>query len=354
MSQVVTRGAYIRFGNCRYRGKRVVQQGEQRSEKTYDPFPKECEVRVFAALPFRRRNEGQLTEHEMAEIGAATVGAILFAWTYRRKVWNHKKPPHPSEIEARRVTEWLERQAVQPAARPRRTIPQAAKPAQPTMPTKPTQSIPPPEVHREEQRGAIVQRPMPDKVREEPPTPSSRVDWNLKGGKEITPQDAQFLRKMQEMEHPRHKGHHIAQHKAVHHQAPVTKGRSPTAQPARKAPKETKALGLLPGQHRTRYETGWNEQHSKESDAVKAAKARLAQVRDAERAGKPGCLERDFEFHFTGSHLMIGERRLFHGLTNKKHILEITAQGQCYIDGTPQNINSGDMEFIKKVLRGCQ
>jgi len=61
-------------------------------------------------------------------------------------------------------------------------------------------------------------------------------------------------------------------------------------------------------------------------------------------------LEKTFTHKFFGSSLNIGDMKLFSGLNNQLHRLEIT-KDQLYIDNKPYIINQGDFERIKSLIR---
>src|SRR5438270_252820 len=67
-----------------------------------------------------------------------------------------------------------------------------------------------------------------------------------------------------------------------------------------------------------------------------------------------------FEFHFQGSYLMIGDKKLFNSLSPGKHILHISPNNNSFIDGEEyfnidingekQPIDINDVQFIKTHL----
>lgn len=64
-------------------------------------------------------------------------------------------------------------------------------------------------------------------------------------------------------------------------------------------------------------------------------------------------LSASFEHRFYGSSLTIGEIRIGGGLSKGLHTLEIT-KDQLLIDSVPQNVNQGDLERIKEMIRSTQ
>jgi hypothetical protein len=61
-------------------------------------------------------------------------------------------------------------------------------------------------------------------------------------------------------------------------------------------------------------------------------------------------MEATFVHDFFGSQLVIGDIRIGHSLARKKHRLEIT-KNQLLIDNNPQDVNQGDLERIKALIR---
>ncbi len=64
-------------------------------------------------------------------------------------------------------------------------------------------------------------------------------------------------------------------------------------------------------------------------------------------------LEQSFTHNFYGSTLMVGDVRLAAGLSKAMHKLEIT-KDQLLIDGHPQDVNQGDLERIKEMIRSTR
>lgn len=64
-------------------------------------------------------------------------------------------------------------------------------------------------------------------------------------------------------------------------------------------------------------------------------------------------LEHSFTHSFYGSTLMVGDVRMAAGLSKAMHKLEIT-KDQMLIDGHPQDINQGDLERIKEMIRSTR
>lgn len=64
-------------------------------------------------------------------------------------------------------------------------------------------------------------------------------------------------------------------------------------------------------------------------------------------------LENTFTHDFFGSQLVIGDIRIGQGLTKTKHRLEIR-RDQLTIDNVPQQVNQGELERIKQLIRASR
>ena len=100
----------------------------------------------------------------------------------------------------------------------------------------------------------------------------------------------------------------------------------------------TKLNSLQPA-NRDRSPIGWT------SEEVEIDGAKVHQWKSTPK------LTGDFEWKFYGSQLSVGEKMIWQGLPKKMHLLEITAQDQVYLDGTPKQIHPGELESLKRTIR---
>lgn len=100
----------------------------------------------------------------------------------------------------------------------------------------------------------------------------------------------------------------------------------------------TKRRSLM-AQNQIPVPKGWSEEI-----APKVTKRRISNI----PISPP--IERTFTHDFFGSQLVIGDIRIGQGLTKKLHRLEIN-KNQLTIDNVPQDINQGELERIKQVIR---